>query len=252
LNGAEPRTAAPETKRSYGTNGLEAPICTASTSRPQAASASSAVGASTITRTSCSVPLGPHENPPAALQGAALALDRLGQGGAVHGRVAVGDGDVDEALGQLAHRGAVGQIGAAERLQREQGAGDAVAGGDEAHVDDVAGLLAAQCPAAVAQGLEDVAVADLRRGDLDRRPAHGRMEAVVRHDRDGYAVARQPPGARRCSAARAMSSSPSTTAPVRSTASTRSPSPSNAKPRACRRRPRPARACRGAWSRSPR
>ena len=41
------------------------------------------------------------------------------------------------------------------------------------------------------------------------------------------------PCARRWTAARAISSSPSTTRPVRSTASTRSPSPSKAKPTAC-------------------
>ena len=68
-----------------------------------------------------------------------------------------------------------------ERLEREQRGGDAVAGGHEAHLDDVAGLLAAQRPAALAQRLEHVAVADVGGRDLDARGAHARVEAVVGH-----------------------------------------------------------------------
>ena len=52
---------------------------------------------------------------------------------------------------------------------RQQRGGDAVAGRDEAHVDDVAGLLAAERPAALAQRLEHVAVADVGGRDLDAR-----------------------------------------------------------------------------------
>ena len=75
-------------------------------------------------------------------------------------RLAVAHAHVDEPLRQLLHRVALGQVAAAERLERQQRAGDAVAGGVEAHVDDVAGLLAAERPAALAQLLEHVAVAD--------------------------------------------------------------------------------------------
>ena len=56
------------------------------------------------------------------------------------------------------------------------------------------GLLAAERPAALAQLLEHVAVADRRRGDLDPGVAHRGVEAVVRHHRDGDAVAGQAPG----------------------------------------------------------
>ena len=89
---------------------------------------------------------------------------------------------------------AVGEVGAAERLEREQRRGDAVAGGHEAHVDDVAGLLAAERPAALAQRLEHVAVADRRGRDLDPRVAHRGVEAVVGHHRHGDAVAGQAVG----------------------------------------------------------
>ena len=93
------------------------------------------------------------------------------------------------------------------------------------------GLLAAERPAALAQLLEHVAVADLRRRDLDARLAPSPRGS--RSSSSPSPRRRRPAGgrrARRCSAASAMSSSPSTTAPVRSTASTRSPSPSKAKP----------------------
>ena len=55
----------------------------------------------------------------------------------------------------------------------------------------MARLLAAERPAALAQHLEDVAVADRRRRDLEPGLAHRGVEAVVRHDRDGDAVAGQ-------------------------------------------------------------
>jgi hypothetical protein len=58
----------------------------------------------------------------------------------------------------------------------------------------VARLLAAQRPAAFAQRLEDVAVADLRRRHLDARIAHGDVEAVVGHDGHRDAAAGELPG----------------------------------------------------------
>ena len=90
-------------------------------------------------------------------------------------RAAVAHAHVDEALGQLRHRVALAQVAAGERLEREQRAGDAVAGAVEAHVDDVPGLLAAEHPAARAQLLEHVAVADLRRA-RPRTPARSIAE----------------------------------------------------------------------------
>ena len=61
----------------------------------------------------------------------------------------------------------------------------------EAHVDDVARLLAAERPAALAQRLEHVAVADRRGRDLDAGGAHRGVEAVVGHHGHGDAVAGQ-------------------------------------------------------------
>src|SRR5436305_370703 len=81
---------------------------------------------------------------------------------------------------RLARRAGSGEVAAAQGLERQQGAGDAVAAGHEVRVDDVAGLLAAQRPAAGAELLDHIAVADLRRGDLDAVLLHRRMEAVVR------------------------------------------------------------------------
>ena len=83
--------------------------------------------------------------------------------------------------GQLGHRVALAQRPPAERLEREQRAGDAVAGAVEAHVDDVPGLLAAEHPAALAQRLQHVAVPDVGRGDVDLGVAHRGVEAVVGH-----------------------------------------------------------------------
>ena len=120
---------------------------------------------------------------------------------------------------------------AAERLEGQQRRRRAVAGRHEAGVDDVARLLAAERPAAAQQLREHVAVADRRRRHLDRRP---RAIACGSRSWSSRSRPRRRPGSRprsrRCSAASAISSSPSTTAPSRSTASTRSPSPSKAKP----------------------
>src|SRR3954451_15075466 len=112
-----------------------------------------------------------------------------------HRGVAVGDAHVDQALRELAHRVAAHEVGAVEGLERQQRARDAVAGGREAELDDVARLLAAEHPAAVAQLLEHVAVADLRRRDLDAGLLHRRVEAVVRHHRHGDPIARETAGA---------------------------------------------------------
>ena len=103
---------------------------------------------------------GAHEHAPAALQRGALARDGLGQLAGRHRGVAVGDAHVDEALRQLLIACALGEVAPGERLERQQRGGDAVAGAAEAEIDDVAGLLAAERPAPLAQLLEHVAVAD--------------------------------------------------------------------------------------------
>ena len=144
---------------------------------------------------------------------------------------AVAHAHVDERLRELLHRVPVGQVAAAERFERQQRGRDAVARGHEVAVDDVARLLAAERPVALAQRLEHVAVADDGGRDLDAVLAPSRCGSRSwsspsrRRRRRG---AGRP--SRRWIAASAISSSPSTTTPLRSTASMRSPSPSNAKP----------------------
>ena len=64
--------------------------------------------------------------------------------------------------------------------------------GPKPEIDDVAGLLAAERPAAAAQLVEHVAVADGGRRDLDPGLAHRGVEAVVGHHRDRDAAAGQP------------------------------------------------------------
>ena len=96
-----------------------------------------------------------------------LALDeRVDLGGAGVG-VAVGTRTLTSVCGSFSIAWRSARSAPAERLEREQRGGDAVAGGHEAHVDDVAGLLAAERPAALAQLLEHVAVADGGGRDLD-------------------------------------------------------------------------------------
>ena len=109
--------------------------------------------------------------------------------------------DVDERLRELLHRVALVQVAALERLHRQQRGGDAVARRHEAGVDDVAGLLAPQAPAALAQRLEHVAVADRRGGDLDAARLHRLVEA----DSSSSRSRRRPPrrgGWRRARSAR--------------------------------------------------
>ena len=92
-------------------------------------------------------------------------------------------------------------------------------------VDDVARLLAAEDATLALERLEDVAVADIGRDDADPVLPHQRVEAEVRHLRDGDEI--DPLGRARGSA---RIPSPSTTSPRSSTAIRRSPSPSKARP----------------------
>ena len=82
-------------------------------SRPQTASASSAVGASTITRTSGSVPLGRTSTRPRPLSAAdsASTSPAIASTAPVERR-AVGEADVDEPLRELLHRVPAGQVAA--------------------------------------------------------------------------------------------------------------------------------------------
>ena len=78
----------------------------------------------------------------------------------------------DQALRKLVHRVAIGQVAPVQRLEREQRAGDPVARRAEAQIDDVAGLLAAERPAALAELVEDVAVPDREGRRPERRLGH--------------------------------------------------------------------------------
>ena len=91
------------------------------------------------------------------------------------------------------HRLTLVQGPAGERLERQQGAGDAVARAVEAHVDYVSGLLSAERPFAGAQLLQDVAIADLCRRDGDAGSFHRGVKAVVGHHGDHYALSRESP-----------------------------------------------------------
>ncbi len=147
-----------------------------------------------MTRMSGSVPEARTRTRPRPDERRLLALNGIPERGRLHRggqRLTVGGTDVDQALRQLLHRPAVAQVAALQRLQREQRAGDAVAGGPEAQIDDVAGLLAAQRPAAAAELVEHVAVADGGHRHLHAGLAHRGVEAVVRHHRDRDAAAGQ-------------------------------------------------------------
>ena len=77
---------------------------------------------------------------------------------------------------------------------------------------------------------EHVAVADGRLDHVDARRRERVVQPEVRHHRDRDRVVAQPPRSCRSSAAITMIWSPSTMLPCSSTASTRSASPSNARP----------------------
>ena len=140
----------------------------------------------------------------------------------------------------------------AQGAQGQQRRGDAVAARGEVGPDDVAGLLAAEVPVALDQGLDHVAVADLGLVDLDALVAELGVEAEVGHDRDGDAagqlaalaqVARRRGRSARRRRGRCRRRRPRSRGRRRRRRRSRS----------WRRRPRPARpAPRGGWRRSPR
>src|SRR6202035_1083937 len=100
-----------------------------------------------------------HEHAPPTRQrllgGPNRGLDVLRMGESV----TLAHAHVHEPLGELRHRVALAQVPAAEGLEGQQSAGDAIPGAVEAHLDDVPRLLTAEGPAAGAQLGEDVAVA---------------------------------------------------------------------------------------------
>ena len=142
--------------------------------------------ASTITRSSGSVPLARSEHP--AVAGEA-GLDCGDLGGDLLGGVgdALDDGDVDEHLGQPRHRcgGEVGQAGT--RAHHHVGEDDAgeqpVARRRPVTEDHVPALLATHREPAFVERFEDVAVTDRRLDDVDPFTLHGDAEPEVGHHR---------------------------------------------------------------------
>ena len=196
---------------------------TISTSRSQTASHSASSGASTITRTSGSVPEGRTSTRPRP-SSFAFSSSTAAQTSApsIAPRSAVG---CSRDAGAGARRARRPPAGVAERPQSEKGGGDAVARRGEVGPDDVARLLAPERPVALEQLLDHVAVADLRLDDLDTRLLHRGHESEVGHHGHRHPALEL---ARSCRsrAISAIRSSPSCSRPSPSTARTRSPSPS--------------------------
>ena len=137
----------------------------------------------------------PDEHAAPAGQTGVLAGDRLlhagiGQRGGQSG--AVRRADVDQALGSFS----IASRSARSRPPSASSVSSALAipspEGPKPEIDDVAGLLAAERPAPLAELVEHVAVADGGGRHLDPRRLHRPVKAVVGHDRDGHAVAGQP------------------------------------------------------------
>src|SRR6201995_4286103 len=109
--------------------------------------------------------LGPgctNQNPAPAAQRLILPRDRRLHRVMRHRRVerrAILRAYVLEALREPLHRPAGVEVSGPERLERQQGAGDPIARGAEAQIDDVTGLLTAQGPAAPSKLVKHVAVA---------------------------------------------------------------------------------------------
>ena len=168
--------------------------------RSTAASATTWDGASTITLTSGSVPLGRSSTrPPSAELGfdlADLSPDRLGLGQAV----AVGDGHVAQHLGAAlqcrpppCRRGGLPAVIKSASSRPDRTPSPVVANERNTMWPD--------CSPPSAQpwrieGLQDVAVADADRLHLDPGGPHRLVEAEVRHhrDHDGPAREQAPPG----------------------------------------------------------
>ena len=195
--------------------------------------ASSGVAASTITRTSGSVPEGRSRiRPESPSLSCSRATASASSGSSVRSRST--PGTLTSTCGSRVTTEASSRsddAGAGHPLQDLQRAQDAVAGGGVLAHDDVAGLLAAEGEPAVAHGLEHVAVADRGLVHGDAGPPHRLDEAR----------GCSSPWPRRCrgrggraragrAASIAISWSPSTVAPVWSIARHRSASPSRAKP----------------------
>ena len=183
----------------------------------------------------------PHQHPavaPSSASAAATSASHGRRGGHRRPR----HPHVDQHLGQAGHRlrGQLGQraAGPLDDVDQDEAGEDAVAGRGQVGEDHVAALLAAQREAAGLERLEHVAVADGRLDDVDAglAPWPGGSRGCVITVTTTVSW-RSRPRRWRSSAQMAMMWSPSTTAPVWSTAISRSPSPSKARPSVGTRRP---------------
>ena len=133
-------------------------------SRSATSRASSAVDASTITRTRSSVPEGRSSTRPVSPSAASSSATAAASTGSSSVRDLSTSGTLTSTCGKPGdHGGEVGQrpAGRGHPLQHVQRGEDAVAGGGVLAHDHVAGLLAAERVAADPHRLEHVAVADL-------------------------------------------------------------------------------------------
>ena len=174
---------------------VSATAATTSARRWATSSACSCVGASTITRTSCSVPEGRSSTRPESPSSASTALTASATASLSATAQPIGDGHVDQDLRQPLHDGGeLGQGGAGRGHpgQQRQPGQQAVARRGVVEEDQVAALLAAEAQALRAQRLEHVAVTDGRGLHRDAGVAHRVVEAEVAHHRghDGRVLER--------------------------------------------------------------
>ena len=200
-----------------------------------AASAAPAVGASTITRTSGSVPLPRTRTRPWSPSSASHRRDLRRPAAPARSMPLSATPTLCSTCGSRVMAASAsspsGSPGAVHGVEQLHGGEEAVAGGGEVGEDDVPALLAAERQALVGQRLEHVAVADGHLEDLDAVLAHARAGSrgwPSRWRRPCPSASR--PWSRRSMAVMAMIWSPSMSRPSASTASTRSASPSNASP----------------------
>ncbi len=107
----------------------------------------------------------------------------------------VGYAHIDQSLRQALHRVPLGQIGALQRLQRQQAL--AIPSPERLKANSI---ICPDCSPPSVQLRERSSCSTwrsptLRAGDLDPSPMHRRVKAEVRHYRDGHAGARETAGA---------------------------------------------------------
>ena len=158
------------------------------------ASHSSSSGASTITRTSGSVPDAPHQHPAAALELAVLLLDRAPE---LRPLPRSRQRSATRTFSSRCGRRLKGSVSSSRRPARARSTSS------EAAIPSPVGVKSVQtmwpdcspprCQSRSRQGLDHVAVADLGLRDLDPRLLHRGHEAVVGHHGHGDSAVELPP-----------------------------------------------------------